>query len=210
MLHYTAIGDAGEALDRLCSPEFEVSSHYLIAADGTLFQLVAEDKRAWHAGQGEWHGRGDVNSRSVGIELDNAGDAPFAEPQMKALETLLPELMQRWNIPPQNVIAHSDFAIGRKTDPGQKFDWHRLARSGLSIWPQQGEGVQPDRARFAAAAGRIGYPTAAGDGEFQLLLDAFRLRFSPWRKGKLTAADMHAVMDLANRFGADNLDRSEE
>ena len=117
---------AQAALERLCDPVHEVSAHYLISSDGTLWQMVDEEHRAWHAGAGEWHGQTDINSRSVGIELDNAGNHPFSARQMEKLETLLPAIMKRWAIPPGGVIGHSDMAPGRKTDPGPRFDWQRL------------------------------------------------------------------------------------
>ena len=105
--------------------------------------------RAWHAGAGSWAGRGDVNSRSIGIELANAGPLagfpPFPEPQMVALERLLDAILPRWSIPAAGVIAHSDLAPGRKADPGPKFDWRRLARGGRALW------AEPAAAGAAAA-----------------------------------------------------------
>ena len=133
VIHYTAMDSAEAALTRLCDPVAEVSAHYLIGADGTVWQMVDEAARAWHAGAGDWLGQGDVNSRSIGIELDNRGDHPFSNPQMTVLETLLAEIMTRWHIPPDGVIGHSDSAPGRKFDPGPRFDWARLARQGLAV-----------------------------------------------------------------------------
>lgn len=135
VLHYTAMTSAQAALDRLCDPETEVSAHYLISETGQVWQMVPEDRRAWHGGAGQWGAVSDVNSRSIGIELANTGDHPFPEPQMAALEALLPGIMARWNIAPERVIGHSDMAPDRKTDPGPRFDWQRLARQGLSVWP---------------------------------------------------------------------------
>lgn len=132
MIHYTAMDSAEAALARLCDPETEVSAHYLIGADGRVWQMVDEERRAWHAGAGEWQGRGDVNSRSIGIELDNRGTHPFAEPQIAVLERLLAGIMARWDIGPDGVIGHSDSAPGRKSDPGPRFDWARLERQGLA------------------------------------------------------------------------------
>jgi N-acetylmuramoyl-L-alanine amidase len=123
VLHYTAMASAAEVLARLCDPGPEVSAHYLIDRDGTVFALVDETMRAWHAGAGEWGGEGDVNSRSIGIELQNTGAEPFAEPQMAALEGLLADLLRRHTLPPCAVIAHSDMAPDRKGDPGARFDW---------------------------------------------------------------------------------------
>ncbi|WP_170290288.1 N-acetylmuramoyl-L-alanine amidase [Rhodovulum strictum] len=198
VLHYTAMPLAG-ALDRLCDPAAEVSAHYLIARDGQLFQLVDEDARAWHAGAGRWGAVGDVNSRSIGIELDNRGDEPFAAPLMATLERLLDRVMSRRAVPPERVIGHSDMAPGRKCDPGRRFDWQRLARAGLSVWPETATAA-PDAAAFRAAAGRFGYGT---DWPMDAVLDAFRQRFRPWATGPLDPADMGAMLDLARRFPVD-------
>jgi N-acetylmuramoyl-L-alanine amidase len=132
VLHYTAMESAEAARDWLCDPASEVSSHYVLARDGTCWQLVDEAMRAWHAGAGCWQGCEDVNSASVGIELANTGAEPFPEPQMAALEELLRGVMARWGIPPEGVIGHSDSAPGRKIDPGPRFDWARLERQGLA------------------------------------------------------------------------------
>ena len=188
-----------EALARLCAPEHEVSAHYLIGRDGGLFQLVEESRRAWHAGAGSWGGQGDVNSRSIGIELDNDGTTPFAAAQMARLETLLPHIMDRWNIPPKGVIGHSDMAPVRKRDPGRRFDWRRLALQGLAVWPETTPPIAPDKAAFLTAASRFGYDSAHG---LAPVLEVFRQRFRPWADGALCAEDMAAVDSLADRYPA--------
>ena len=195
---------AEAAIHRLCAPEFEVSAHYLISITGRVFQLVDESNRAWHAGAGQWDGKSDVNSRSIGIELDNPGNCPFSEPMMITLETLLTDIMSRWRIPPKGVIAHSDLAIGRKLDPGPAFDWKRLALNGLSVWPQSRRPRRPDRNMFTQAAADFGYPMIAGleaHSKFEHLLRAFRMRFAPWRDGPLCGEDMADIMELSSRFG---------
>ena len=193
VLHYTAMESAGAALDRLCDEKAEVSAHYLICETGRIWQLVDEEMRAWHAGAGRWGDVVDVNSRSVGIELANRGDHPFAEPQMAALEWLLAGVMARRAIPPERVIGHSDMAPGRKRDPGPRFDWARLARAGLSVWP--GTSGPGD---FAADAAAFGYPV--GDVDEAMILEAFRMRFRPWAEGPLSDADRAAMADLAARW----------
>ena len=203
VIHYTAMDTAESALERLRSREYEVSAHYLIARDGRAFQLVAETKRAWHAGSGSWGGEGDVNSRSIGIELSNSGLEPFAAPQMFALEHLLRGIMADWSIRPEGVIGHSDFAIGRKADPGPRFDWKRLASQGLSVWPNSRSGPAADKRAFLAAAKVFGYPIP-DESEFTIrfedVLDAFRFRFRPWAVGEeLSHADIEALSDLADR-----------
>jgi N-acetylmuramoyl-L-alanine amidase len=180
VLHYTAMGTVEAALDRLCDPAAEVSCHWLIGEEGRVHALVPEEMRAWHAGAGAWRGEGDVNSRSIGIELQNDGRSPFPERQMAALEVLLRGAMARWGIAPASVIAHSDMAPERKADPGPRFDWRRLARAGLSVWPEAG---QPGD--FAADARAFGYPDVAEEQ----LLAALRLRFRPWATGPLDDAD---------------------
>ncbi len=184
VIHHTAMLTAEAAVTRLCDPAAEVSAHYVISEDGRIWQLVDEAMRAWHAGHGSWQGREDVNSRSIGIELANAGPLaafpPFPEPQIQALETLLDGIMARWGIAPAAVIAHSDMAPGRKADPGAKFDWRRLARGGRAVWSDEAR-PEPDGDDFAAAAAAAGY--AAPDGDWAAVLGAFRLRFRPGTHG---------------------------
>ncbi|MEJ6392222.1 N-acetylmuramoyl-L-alanine amidase [Gymnodinialimonas sp. 2305UL16-5] len=216
VLHYTAMSDCAAAARVLCDPAREVSAHYLIGRDGAVLDLVDEDQRAWHAGKGTWHGQGDVNSRSIGIELDNDGASPFSAPLMAALERLLPQILARWDIPPQGVIGHSDMAPGRKIDPGPRFDWRRLARQGLSIWPDVPDAhatgssngqkypnptstTQALSAQFRRDATTFGY----GEMEDDLLRDMVRLRFRPWAKGPLDGVDCGIMADLAARFGVD-------
>lgn len=199
VLHFTAMPNPDEALERLCAPEHEVSAHYLIHRDGRLFQLVDEDMRAWHAGAGMWRGFEDINSRSIGIELDNDGRSPFSEPQMSTLEALLPEIMQRWAIPAMAVIGHSDMAPSRKSDPGRRFDWARLARGGLSVW-HEGAKVPVDADQFVRLAAQFGYSPDVG---CDVVLDAVRQRFRPWASGPLDARDMGIVTSLAARFPVD-------
>lgn len=172
------MADFDASRDRLCDPQAEVSAHWLIDEDGTTLALVDEHLRAWHAGTGSWQGRDDVNSRSIGIELQNDGRSPFPERQMAALETLLRGVMTRWSIPPHGVIGHSDMAPGRKVDPGPRFDWRRLARQGLSVWPLPAPAGDLD-----GDLTRIGYP------DHPDRLAAFRLRFRPHATGPANDID---------------------
>ncbi|MTH76451.1 N-acetylmuramoyl-L-alanine amidase [Paracoccus aestuariivivens] len=189
VLHYTGMADGPSARQRLCDPVAEVSAHWLIHENGLTEALVPEDRRAWHAGAGSWQGRDDVNSRSIGIELVNPGDRPFPEPQVAALETLLRQILTRWNIPAHSVIAHSDMAPDRKIDPGPRFDWRRLALQGLAEWPERLGQDLP----LADSLARIGYP----DGPAGLA--AFRLRFRPWADGPEDVADRKLAAGLAYR-----------
>ncbi|MEM9741002.1 MAG: N-acetylmuramoyl-L-alanine amidase [Pseudomonadota bacterium] len=200
MLHYTEMASCDDALERLCDPEAEVSAHYLISEHGEVLQLVAEDQRAWHAGEGTWRGQSDINSRSVGIELANRGVTPFSALQMDALEALLPKIMERWAIPKQGVIGHSDFAPTRKADPGRRFDWRRLALGGFSVWP---DGIADTEADFLTNAALFGYPTETGEAA---ILSAFRQRFRPMTASSPSgpdALDRAMMSNLAHRFGID-------
>ena len=185
VLHYTAMASAAAALERLCDPVHAVSAHYLIGADGRLWQLVREADRAWHAGAGAWGGIADVNSASIGIEIDNDGTAPFAEPAMARLEALLGHVMTRHGIPPAGVIGHSDCAPGRKADPGPRFDWARLARAGLALAPPS-PAADPGGDADALLA-RAGY--TAPDACPGARLAAFRMRFRPAATGPADATD---------------------
>ena len=199
VLHYTAMAACEDALGRLCDPDAEVSAHYMIGRDGTLYRMVDESKRAWHAGEGRWAGRDDVNSRSIGIELDNPGDSPFDEPLMTTLEALLGDLLKRHGLAPKSVIAHSDMAPGRKNDPGPWFDWQRLADKELSVWPEPS--VQGD---FMKNAAYFGYPVETGEAP---VLAAFRQRFRPGATGPLSVADQAIMSGLARQFPADVTER---
>jgi len=200
VLHYTAMTTAEAALDRLCDPAAEVSAHYLIAERGTVWQLVPESLRAWHAGAGRWGRVSDVNSRSVGIELANTGAHPFPAPQMSALRALMAGIMARWSIPPARVIAHSDMAPLRKSDPGRRFDWRGLARDGLTVW-SDATGQRTNMGAFLRDAGLFGYDI--GGNAPEAVLTAFRLRFRPSADGPLDGTDCARMADLAARFPVD-------
>ncbi len=200
VLHYTAMESVDAALERLCDPEAEVSAHYLIDKEGTLYRLVEEEYRAWHAGEGSWAGHDDINSRSIGIELDNDGESAFSEPLMSTLEALLEELMDRYDLPAKAIIGHSDMSPGRKSDPGPYFDWARLAAKGLSIWPEPSM-----RGEFLRDASYFGYPVDAGQAT---VLSAFRQRFRPFETGPLSVADEAMMAGLARQYPADVTERT--
>ena len=189
VLHYTAMRDCDAAARVLCDPEREVSAHYLLREDGEVLSLVPEDRRAWHSGAGRWGEITDVNSRSIGIEISNPGDCPFAAAQMDALCVLLEGILARHAIPPLRVIGHSDMAPGRKIDPGARFDWRRLAREGLSVWP--GPAAPGD---FASDLHRFGYTAEVAP---EVLTEAFRLRFRPRHEGPLDDTDRALAAGLA-------------
>lgn len=141
ILHYTGMRTGEEALARLCNPAAKVSAHYVVEEDGRVFALVAEERRAWHAGISHWRGRDNLNDVSIGIEIVNPGHEfgyrPFPASQMQAVATLCHEILARHPIPAHNVIAHSDVAPDRKEDPGELFDWAGLAAQGIGLWAEE-------------------------------------------------------------------------
>ena len=135
IIHHTSNATSAQALRTLTSPERKVSAHYLIGRDGTRYQLVADNERAWHAGAGSWHGLTDINSISIGIELDNNGIDPFPVAQIDSLLVLIEDLCNRHRIAPGQIIGHADLAPSRKVDPSRQFPWKRLAEAGFGLWP---------------------------------------------------------------------------
>jgi N-acetylmuramoyl-L-alanine amidase len=176
ILHYTGMSDAKTALSRLCDPSWQVSAHYLVDEDGAVLRLVSEDRRAWHAGSSYWAGETDINSRSIGIEIVNPGHGPdyrpFTDTQMSALERLCLGILMRHPIPPHRVLAHSDIAPDRKRDPGELFDWRRLAAAGVGLWSDAK--LWSDAGDFAALMRRFGYR----DGS-TAAISAFQRHFRP-------------------------------
>lgn len=195
ILHYTGMPTAASALDRLCDPAAQVSAHYTVDEDGTVYAHVPEDRRAWHAGVSRWRGRGDVNSRSIGVEIVNPGHAfgyrPYPAAQMRAVAALCRAIVGRHGIAPADVIGHSDIAPDRKEDPGELFDWRRLASEGLGIWPEvRAEDDGPaGEAEVAALLGRYGYDAAAPRA-----LLSFQRHFHP--EAMTGEADMETVRRL--------------
>lgn len=133
VLHYTHMDKLREVLDKLCDPASEVSAHFVVDIDGRIFQLVGEERRAWHAGVSSWQGRRDVNSRSIGIEIMNNGAQPFTREQLISVVAICRKMMDKHDIPPHHVVGHSDVAPGRKEDPGPYFPWTYLARYGVGL-----------------------------------------------------------------------------
>jgi N-acetylmuramoyl-L-alanine amidase len=189
ILHYTGMRTAKEALDRLCDPAAKVSAHYLIDEDGAATRLVADEKRAWHAGLSSWRGRTDINGASIGIELVNPGHEfgyrHFAEAQMAALEELARCILGRHLIPARHVIGHSDVAPLRKQDPGELFDWPRLARAGIGFWPDFTRQTPPTPLNLResqAQLAEIGYScpqSGAQDAMTTATILAFQRHFRP-------------------------------
>ncbi len=203
VLHYTGMASRAAALARLCDPAAKVSAHYLIDEAGEVTPLVAENRRAWHAGVSCWAGERDVNSRSIGIELVNPGHylgyRRFPEAQMRALEVLAGEIVARHPIPSHRILGHSDVAPARKADPGELFDWRRLAEAGVGLWPNSAPPRTWSSEATRAGLGRLGYELSETDSIAVLV--AFQRH---WRASRVdgladgeTVGRLAALLDLA-------------
>ena len=214
ILHYTGMDSAEAALDWLTREESAVSCHYFVDEEGRIAQLVSESERAWHAGQSRWAGETDINSCSIGIEIHNPGhefDYPdFPDAEMRAVEALCRDILSRHAIPPHRVLAHSDVAPGRKRDPGEKFDWQRLAQAGIGLWvppaPIEGDqGLGPgDEGETVTALQRAllayGYAvevTSTYGTGLEKIVEAFQRHFRPAR---IDGRADRSTIDTLNRL----------
>jgi N-acetylmuramoyl-L-alanine amidase len=212
LLHYTGMETSAASLQRLCDPAAKVSCHYLIDEDGRIIQLVDEDERAWHAGLACWRGISDINSASIGIEIQNIGhngDYPdFNEAQMQSIVALCRDVIARHAISKEMVLAHSDIAPARKADPGEKFDWRRLHEAGIGHWVEPSdasEGVMlspGDNGELVVelqrALLRYGYciePSGYYDATTQEVVTAFQRHFRPSRIDGIADAATSETLD---------------
>lgn len=223
LMHYTGMADAAVALDRLCSAAAKVSAHYLVDEEGRIFHLVAEARRAWHAGVACWAGETNINGCSIGIEIANPGHElgypDFPDAQMRAVEALALDILGRHPIPPDRVLAHSDVAPDRKADPGEKFDWGRLAAAGIGHWVEAAPIAEGPVFQLGARGDRVadlqyqladyGYSlevTGVYDAATEKVIIAFQRHFRPERVDGVadlsTVATLHALRKaLAARLG---------
>jgi N-acetylmuramoyl-L-alanine amidase len=214
ILHYTGMPDAREALEWLCNPTSEVSAHYFVFENGDVAQLVPEARRAWHAGAGSWDGDTDINSRSIGIEIANPGHdgglPPFPEAQIARVVALARDIVARWSIMPERVLAHSDVAPGRKQDPGERFPWAQLHAQGVGHWVDPAptsdapsltrgdRGQRVDELQAMLASYGYGIPrSGAFDEATEAVVAAFQRHFRPARvDGLVDASTLATLRDL--------------
>lgn len=213
VLHYTGMPNGQAAIDWLCNPVAKVSSHYVVEEDGRIFRLVAEDKRAWHAGASFWRGQTGLNSNSIGIEIVNPGHEwgyrAFPAVQMAAVIALSQDIVARYAIRPEHVVGHSDIAPSRKIDPGELFDWHRLADAGVGLsiphirhvhgatlkLGDSGEDVRSLQDGLTA----LGYQpplTGAFGLETEVIVKAFQRHFRPKKVDGIADAETRAVLNV--------------
>lgn len=215
ILHYTGLPTVARALDVLSRPDCKVSCHYVIDEDGRVIQMVAEAARAWHAGVSYWAGETDINSASIGIEIQNPGHMlgypDFPPRQMQAVAALARDIVRRHGIAPERVLAHSDIAPGRKIDPGEKLDWAWLAAQGVGKWvapapiDDEDAGVAlgahgPQIGQARALLGAYGYKVDPGgplDPDLQTVVRAFQLHFRQARcDGRLDRSTLDTLSRL--------------
>jgi len=187
ILHYTDTETAFDAMKILQDPARQVSSHYLVDENGGILRLVPEEMRAWHAGKSSWQGEADVNSCSIGIEIQNPGHGfgyvPFPQQQMTAVAQLCRDIIRRHHILPYHVLAHSDIAPARKKDPGELFPWQDLAAQGVGLWPAvtahdelDGEDMLGKDDEIKSHLTRYGYDLSQ---PLEVLIPAFQRHFEP-------------------------------
>lgn len=159
IIHHTAQESVEQTIRTFTLPHTKVSSHYVIGRDGKVYQMLNDYLRGWHAGASKWGSLTDLNSVSLGIELDNNGKEPFPEAQINSLLTLLDTLKTNYNIPSPNFLGHGDVSPGRKVDPSAHFPWKRLAAYGFGLWPDEVLVTPPDNFNAVDALRIIGYDT---------------------------------------------------
>lgn len=220
ILHYTGMASGAAALARLCDPRSEVSAHYFIDEDGTILQLVPEARRAWHAGQSCWAGETDMNSASIGIEIQNGGHefgaTAYPEAQIEALIALCRDIMNRHAITPSRVLAHSDIAPGRKIDPGEYFPWGKLAAAGVGHYvaphpigddvplaPGASDEKIEELQRMLAAYGYDIGVSGRYDKKTETVVAAFQRHFRPARvDGMADFSTLATLRDLLASYSA--------
>ncbi|USG60413.1 N-acetylmuramoyl-L-alanine amidase [Sneathiella marina] len=221
VLHYTGMETGAAALARLTEENSQVSAHYLVEEDGTVFQLVEEKNRAWHAGVSAWRGETNINARSIGIEIVNPGHEfgyrAFPDNQMASVADLSKDIVERHGIQPTHVVGHSDVAPARKEDPGELFAWEKLSEIGVGIW--FGKGWRADLTRPSLHVGSegdivqrlrehlrgIGYGVAEiglFDDELSVVIKAFQRHWRPnLIDGVADSETQSAVEEIFKRSG---------
>ncbi len=198
IIHHTAQNSCEQTLKTFTLKKTQVSAHYVICKDGTLYHMLNDYLRAWHAGAGKWGGQSDINSSSIGIEIDNDGTAIFTEAQMNCLLGLLANLKKNYSIPTANFIGHADIAPTRKVDPNVNFPWKRLADDGYGLWYSDTTGIEvPVDFNTMYALRIVGYDV----GNIAAATQAFRRHFLTVEKaGELTEPEKKVLFSLMKKY----------
>ena len=198
IIHHTAQNSCEQTLKTFTLQKTQVSAHYVICKDGTVYHMLNDYLRAWHAGAGKWGGQSDINSSSIGIEIDNDGTAVFTEAQINCLLGLLANLKKTYSIPTANFIGHADIAPTRKVDPNVNFPWKRLADDGYGLWYSDTTGIEVPVDFNAVYALRIvGYDVA----NIAAATQAFRRHFLTVEKaGEFTESEKKVLFLLMKKY----------
>jgi N-acetylmuramoyl-L-alanine amidase len=197
IIHHTAQNSCAQTLQTFTKPQTQVSAHYIICKDGTVHHMLNDYLRAWHGGAAKWGSNTDINSSSIGIEMDNNGFEAFTEAQISSLLRVLSQLKKQYNIPVNNFIGHADIAPGRKVDPNRYFPWQQLALNGFGQWYDTTLTIVP--AHFNALQGLriIGYNIQ----DSAAAVYAFKLHFiQPDSSAAISDADRKVIVDLMNKY----------
>jgi N-acetylmuramoyl-L-alanine amidase len=197
ILHHTAQNSCDQTLKTFTTVKSQVSAHYVICKDGTIHHMLNDYLRAWQAGVSKWGNATDINSLSIGIEIDNNGFEPFTEPQITSLLGLLERLKKAYNIPAANFIGHADIAPGRKVDPNKYFPWERLAKQGFGLWYDTTGVTVPDTFDAIQALRLVGYDIKKPEAAIQ----SFKLHFVSSDSTKvITDDDKKILVDLIKKY----------
>ena len=197
IIHFTAQDSLGQTLHTFTITKTQVSAHYVVGKDGKVVHMLNDYLRSWHAGVSKWGSISDMNSCSIGIEIDNNGNEPFTGPQVKSLLALLTYLKKTYNIPTTNFIGHQDIAPLRKPDPGPYFPWRILAQHGFGYWSDDVLELAPENFDYTTALKLIGYDTS----NINAAIVAFKRHFvqtdiSP----QLTQLDMNVLYNVCQKY----------
>jgi N-acetylmuramoyl-L-alanine amidase len=197
IIHYTAQNSCDETLKTFTRTKSKVSAHYVICKDGTVHHMLNDYMRAWQAGVSKWGNATDINSISIGIEIDNNGFEPFTEPQINSLLQLLDRLKRAYDIPTANFIGHADIAPGRKVDPNKYFPWQKLAESGFGYWYDTTSIQVPADFNAMQALRIIGYNIKRPEAAIQ----SFKIHFVQNDSTKvINDEDKKILYDLENKY----------
>ncbi len=197
VIHHTAQTACDSTLKTFTLPRTQVSAHYVICRDGTIQHMLSDYLRAWHAGAGKWGNVTDVNSVSIGIELDNNGFEPFSDVQVNSLLQLLKQLKKNYNIPTANFIGHADIAPKRKVDPSKYFPWQKLSENGFGYWYDTSNVKVPDNFNALQSLRIIGYDVS----DSAAAVKSFKLHFEQLdNAAKISDADKKIIYQLAKKY----------
>jgi N-acetylmuramoyl-L-alanine amidase len=199
IIHFTAQDSVQQTLKTFTVTSTQVSAHYVVAKNGAVFHMVNDYLRANHAGVGKWGSVTDMNSCSIGIEIDNNGNEPFTTQQISSLIALLSQLKKNYNIPQANFIGHQDFAPKRKPDPGPFFPWKLMAQNGFGYWSDDVLELAPDGFDYTIALKLIGYDTS----DIKAAIIAFKRHFIQTDTSPvLTQLDINVLYNIMEKYSA--------